>query len=319
MLTHRGFSAWIAVDGKPLSEYLVAEDTKASRVSCWIPSEEGQKFSVFWKDHGGKVDSCAFITLDGLMVPGRFLFGDGETSRGGVRSSARTERPFVFQKIEQDEPSSQSVNKDVGMITLRIKRIQRIAGRPANPLQQLPSSVALGKRKAGELCVGFGEDQQTVDQYAYTWSVKPYEKDGPVTGQRPKTYVSFVFRYRTREWLQMQGIMPECDVPSSPPATRAGMRRVSSAPAVQVPASKVALITPRASPSPPKKKFKADVQAKPYLGAAPRRPRRPSADMRRTVSYQVTSREPSDQQLFKFESLEEEDVAGDPDWTEGSA
>jgi hypothetical protein len=117
MLTHRGFSAWIVVDGKPVPEYLVAEDTKAARVSCWIPSEAGQvgtappcftlqltfsqKFSVHWKDHGGKVDSCSFISLDGLVVPGRFLFGSGDTFRQGVRSSTTTERPFVFQKIEQ--------------------------------------------------------------------------------------------------------------------------------------------------------------------------------------------------------------------------
>ncbi|KAF8212025.1 hypothetical protein K438DRAFT_1805820 [Mycena galopus ATCC 62051] len=302
MLTHRGFSAWIVVDGKPVPQYLVAEDAKASRVSCWIPGEAGQKFTVAWKDHGGKVDSCAFISLDGLIVPGRFLFGNGETSRSGVRSSATTERPFIFQNIEEDEPLNQSVNKDVGMITLRIKRIQRIAGRPANSLQELPSAT-LGKRKAGDLSVGFGEDTQTFDQFAYTWSVRPYEKDGPTDGKTPKTYVSFVFRYRTREWLQMQGIMPESEVPPSAPLTRAAMRRVSNS-----------LITPRASPTPPKKRLKTSVQEKPYLAAGPRRPRRPSADMRRTVSFQVTSRESSGEQLLRFDALEEED-AGDPDWT----
>jgi type VI protein secretion system component VasK len=42
MLTYRGFSAWIMVDGKPLPEYLVAVDNKTHRISCWIPSEEGQ-------------------------------------------------------------------------------------------------------------------------------------------------------------------------------------------------------------------------------------------------------------------------------------
>ncbi|KAJ7444904.1 hypothetical protein FB451DRAFT_1293799 [Mycena latifolia] len=313
MLTHRGFSAWIVVDGKPVPEYLVAEDTKAARVSCWIPSEEGQKFSVHWKDHGGKVDSCSFISLDGFVVPGRFLFGSGSTWRDGVRSSATSERPFVFQKIEQDEPSTNAVNKDVGMITLRIKRIQRVASRPANPVQQLPS-ITLGKRKAGDLCVSFGDDKQAFDQFAYTWSVKPYEKDTPAGARTPSTYVSFTFRYRSREFLQMQGIMPECDVPSSPPVTRASMRRVSSAPAMPVPKAPAALITPRASPSPPKKKHKS--QEKPYLPASPRRPRRPSADMRRTVSYQITSREISGEQLLKFESLkEEDDSVDDPDWT----
>ncbi|KAJ6597087.1 hypothetical protein DFH09DRAFT_111444 [Mycena vulgaris] len=314
MLTHRGFSAWIVVDGEPVPEYLVAEDTKASRVSCWIPSEEGQKFSVHWKDHGGKVDSCSFISLDGLVVPGRFLFGNGETSRQGVRSSTTTERPFVFQKIDQDEPSAHAVNKDTGMITLHIKRIQRVASRPANAIQHIPS-VVLGKRKAGDLCVSFGEDTQAFDQFAYTWSVKPYEKDAPTGSRTPSTYVSFVFRYRSREFLQMQGIMPECDVPTSQPATRSSMRRVSSAPAMPVPGGKAALITPRASPSPPRKKHKS--QEKPYLPAPSRRPRRPSADMRRTVSYQMTNREISGEQRLRFASLkeEEDDAADDPDWT----
>ncbi|KAF7363610.1 hypothetical protein MSAN_01018100 [Mycena sanguinolenta] len=320
MLTLRGFSAWIVVDGEPVPQYLVAEDTKASKVSCWIPGEAGQKFSVCWKDHGGKVDSCGFISLDGLTVPGRFLFGTGEASRSGVRSSATTERPFIFQNIEEgeDEPLNQSVNKDAGMITLRIKRIQRVAGRPANPLQELPNSTT-GKRKAGDLSVGFGEDTQTFDQFAYTWSVRPYEKDGPVGGKTPHTFVTFTFRYRTREWLQMQGIMPESDAPLTPPVTRASMRRVSSAPAVQVSMpQETTLITPRASPtpgpSPPKKRLKTSVDAKPYLAGGPRRPRRPSADMRRTVSFQVPSRQFSGEQILVFDALEEEDDNGDPDW-----
>jgi hypothetical protein len=58
---------------------------------------------VHWKDHGGKVDTCSFITLDGFVVPGRFLFGEGETWRQGVRSSMNTERPFMFQRVEAGE------------------------------------------------------------------------------------------------------------------------------------------------------------------------------------------------------------------------
>ncbi|KAJ7097743.1 hypothetical protein B0H15DRAFT_822419 [Mycena belliarum] len=317
MLTHRGFSAWIVVDGKPVPEYLVAEDPKAAKVSCWIPSEEGQKFSVHWKDHGGKVDSCAFISLDGLVVPGRFLFGSGEASREGVRSSATTERPFIFQTLDQDEPSGHAVNKDVGMITLRIKRITRVASRPANPFQQLPS-VTLGKRKAGDVCVSFGENKAAFDQFAFTWSVKPYEKDASSGSKYPSTYVSFTFRYRSREFLQMQGIMPESEMPLPPPTRRVPTRRVSSAPAMPTPKAQAVLITPRASPSPPKKKPK--LQEKPYLPTATRRPRRPSADMRRAVSYQATSHEALGglEGLLKFEPLEEEvDAINDPDWAEG--
>jgi len=42
MPTHRGFSAWIEVEGRALPEYLVAIDDSATRVSCWISSEEGK-------------------------------------------------------------------------------------------------------------------------------------------------------------------------------------------------------------------------------------------------------------------------------------
>lgn len=203
MLTHRGFSAWIVVNGEPIPEYLAAVDPVANRVSCWIPSEEGQvrcfssiyvhlilhgglkswpsltllwqNFAVYWQDHGGKVDTCSFINLDGFVVPGRFLFGNGVSWREGVRTSTNSERPFVFGKVEETSTSMypllnaymglmrgnvapEAMNqvispKDIGTITLKIKQIDRVDSRPANPLLNVPSAV-LGKRKAGDMCVG---------------------------------------------------------------------------------------------------------------------------------------------------------------------
>lgn len=47
------------------------------------------------------MDTCAFITLDGFVVPGRFLFGEGVASREGVRTSKTTERPFMFQNVDE--------------------------------------------------------------------------------------------------------------------------------------------------------------------------------------------------------------------------
>lgn len=57
---------------------------------------------MHWQDHGSKEDSCAYITLDGFTVPGRFLFGEGVAWRRGIRTSKSSERPFVFQKVEED-------------------------------------------------------------------------------------------------------------------------------------------------------------------------------------------------------------------------
>jgi len=111
------FSAWIMCDGRPLPEYCIqsleSTSVNACKMSCWIPSESGkvgykqkdwmgdligmlQNFSVFWRDQGSCVRSCAFISLDGFVVPGRFLSGYGTSSRDGVRTSYNTERPFAF-------------------------------------------------------------------------------------------------------------------------------------------------------------------------------------------------------------------------------
>jgi hypothetical protein len=101
------------------------------------------------------------------------------------------------------------------MIILKIKRIRRVAVRPANSLQSLPTSV-LGKRKVGDLSIGyvgcircvplnltlsccssrsFGQEVKAYEQYDTTWQVTAYDEETP--GAKPSTYVSFVFRYRS--------------------------------------------------------------------------------------------------------------------------
>ena len=60
-----------------------------------------QTFRVHWRDEGSKVDTAAYITLDGYKVPGRYLWGKGETSRGGIRTGPNTERPFTFDNFDE--------------------------------------------------------------------------------------------------------------------------------------------------------------------------------------------------------------------------
>jgi hypothetical protein len=99
MLSHLGFSAWVSCEDKPLPVYEVT--ISGSRVSCWIPSKEGKAFVIHWSDRGSKVDTAAYITLDGLVVSGRYLFGHGHSFRSGVRTSVSSERPFIFSKVDE--------------------------------------------------------------------------------------------------------------------------------------------------------------------------------------------------------------------------
>lgn len=153
MPAHREFSACIVSNNQPLPEYLVAVDKTANKVSCWIPSEAGKQFSVHWRDQGSNIHTCAFISLDGFVVPGRFLYGSGNTSREGVRTSSTTERPFIFSEY-QDICLNGKCNKDTGTIVLKIKRVRLDGHKSANALQKLPDASPSQTIVSGH-CIGY--------------------------------------------------------------------------------------------------------------------------------------------------------------------
>jgi len=229
MLSHLGFSAWISCEDKALPEFEV--HAISNRVTCWIPSKEGKAFVVHWRDDGSKIDTAAYITLDGFVVSGRFLFGQGKASRGGVRTGVSSERPFVFSKVDEEKekgnPQLQIKSEGkTGMVMLRIKRIKRGEGKKPNDLQLVPEQVR-GKRKYGDDCVGYGSERPTEFQQPSTWTVEPYDK------ANPGSYVTFVFRYRSPEFLEAQGIMTgesESTSPATPGLTDATATPPSSNP-----------------------------------------------------------------------------------------
>ncbi|KAJ3863480.1 hypothetical protein EV359DRAFT_82334 [Lentinula novae-zelandiae] len=303
MLTHRGFSAWIEVDGQAIPEYLVAVNSKLNQVSCWIPSEESQAFFVHWSDAGGKVDTCSFITLDGVVVPGRFLLGSGTTSRSGVRTSKDTEAPFVFKKSQggvflrfvslhfflayetlhtKGTTLSTASKSEAGMVTLKIKRVDRVSPRPANTYQDL-TKIAPAQPNVGDLCAGFGAECKSHEQSPFTWAIKPHDAS-QIKSKKIPTYVSFVFRYRSKGKLHLfSPCIPDTPSPSIPNRLRRDpVRRIASAPASAAP--------PTPSPTPPLRLSSKD-NPKPYI-ASPYPLRRPTVDTRRTASWRSTTAAP---------------------------
>ncbi|KAI0032216.1 hypothetical protein K488DRAFT_16932, partial [Vararia minispora EC-137] len=93
-LAHLGMRAYLSSSGQrlPLYEPRVSGKT----VSAWVPARPGQVFAVCWQDLGTGFDTAAYIHIDGTIVPGRFLFGQGVAWRTGVRTGPQTERPFTF-------------------------------------------------------------------------------------------------------------------------------------------------------------------------------------------------------------------------------
>lgn len=89
-----------------------------------------------------------------------------------------------------DDPTS-TTPKDIGTITLKIKRVIRTVTRPANT----PLSIPTYRRTidaASQHRVGFGPERSTTEQYPQTWGCKPYD------AKHPESYVKFIFRYRSR-------------------------------------------------------------------------------------------------------------------------
>ena len=59
--------------------------------------------------------------------------------------------------LEQESPPGNTATvstKDLGMIVLRIKRVERSGSRPANTTQTIPDPN-VGNRRPGDLCVGY--------------------------------------------------------------------------------------------------------------------------------------------------------------------
>ncbi|KAI0928404.1 hypothetical protein AcW1_005658 [Taiwanofungus camphoratus] len=244
MITHRGFSAWITSAGGEVFEYEAVVDSKANKVSCWIPCQEGKNFVVHWRDNGSGVDTATYLKLDGFTVAGRFLYGVGEAERSAVRVGDSSERPFVFSKVQAgttgtpDRVSSRT--KDAGTIVVKIRRIKRKEARAPNAPQKPPSPVS-GRHMAGQLSIGFGQERPTYTQTPSTWAIEPHKANerGP--------YVTFVFRYRSRDFLVSQGIMSRND-----PEYRATPPHVQQTTPPQTPALSTASapVTPSPSPSP---------------------------------------------------------------------
>ncbi|KAF9647572.1 hypothetical protein BDM02DRAFT_3187905 [Thelephora ganbajun] len=209
MLNYGKFYAWVECDGKLLPEYDVS--VSGNKVTCWVPSQPGRNFTINWCDAGSGIDSQSFIELDGIVLPGKYIYGHGQARRTGVRTGDQTEKPFVFNRIDRNIDDIPLVGKEssIGSIVLKIKLVRRIAGRVANSPLLVPQQVR-GKRRTGDDCIGYGAERQVASQHKATWKTLPWDLSNP------HSFVTFVFRYRSVEWLTSEGIIPTPDAPVIP-------------------------------------------------------------------------------------------------------
>jgi hypothetical protein len=221
--------AWIECDAKLLPEYDVS--VSGNKVTCWVPSQPGRDFTINWCDSGSGIDSQSFIELDGIVLPGKYIYGHGQAKRSGVRTGDQTEKPFAFKQIDRspyffilgsvrrhwrlpsrladiDDIPLVGKESSIGSIILKIRLVRRIAGRVANSPLLVPRQVR-GRRRVGDDCIGsvvestppfgtqfdrshsYGAERQVAPQHKATWRILPWD----ITN--PHSHVTFVFRYRS--------------------------------------------------------------------------------------------------------------------------
>ncbi|KAG8988537.1 hypothetical protein FRB90_002685 [Tulasnella sp. 427] len=178
----------------------------------WIASQEGKNFSVAFRNDDGEDSehaSSGHIFVDGqdvasaILRPGRLY----PATRHGPRKSENEVRPFTFSKLELTDDDtvadpSDPRAADIGTIQVKIKFVR------------LGTKVALKKTNAK----GIGPVHERAKKsgiHTTTYNTKQkLAKSRGVTNSplypndEWEHHVVFTFRYRSKELLMAEGIMP---------------------------------------------------------------------------------------------------------------
>ncbi|KIO34332.1 hypothetical protein M407DRAFT_240654 [Tulasnella calospora MUT 4182] len=221
-LSHRGFSALVLVDGVPAPVYRPEYDSHTDNIlqpiedkrimTGWIASEEGKTFSVAFRNDDGEDSehaSSGHIFVDGqdaasaILRPGRIY----PATRHGARLSDDEVRPWTFSKLELTDDDSVADPgdpraKDIGTIQVKIKYIK------------LGSAVPMKKTKLDDVGL-VHEKAKKAGIHTTTYKTRQKLAKSRAVSNKPlypndewEHHVVFTFRYRSREILMAEGIIP---------------------------------------------------------------------------------------------------------------
>ncbi|OJT14873.1 hypothetical protein TRAPUB_8564 [Trametes pubescens] len=215
-MLHRGYEAWIAdAHNQRFVEYATriedgGDAAPGRTVNCFIPSENGKRFIISWKDHGGGHHFSVRPYIDGVRIPGKICKPGDQRSRQTVRTtSADTYNALQFAdlKTTDDDGAAMAVDS-LGTIELRVYHVHpETRSKPFRPSTFAGvGSVHERSKKAGAHCVTLGGtvDDPNLGARARARGHRSCRLLNPEDGP----FVTFVFRYRPAVLLQAEGIMP---------------------------------------------------------------------------------------------------------------
>ncbi|CAL1710822.1 unnamed protein product [Somion occarium] len=220
-----GFIARLLLDDQPTDEYEVKMEN-GTDISCFIASEEGKVFSIEIANESAHELVAFEMFVDGTKIDAFVLETGSWKVRDKVKTSPNIWRALRFSKlttteVEPVQPSSASDVTSVGTIKFHVWRIARMKemGQTSSWERSLPNTpIPETKKSAVSHRISLGPP--TPKPRGVRMLVRRLDPErGPVA--------RIVFRYRPKDLLQAQGIVPALPGRPSDIAPQ-GMKRAAS-------------------------------------------------------------------------------------------
>ncbi|KAI0079497.1 hypothetical protein K474DRAFT_1734946 [Panus rudis PR-1116 ss-1] len=225
--------AQILVNDVPLEEHAV-EVVNANTVRCYIASEVGQAFQVKFLNNLDQIVKNS-VHLDGSKVASHIISSHEQGVLANIQVSqySMSSMQFAALNVTDDDTllrDSHMAWEKLGLVAIKIYRVKKLG-----PLRRFSAKhyktelsgsrpVHERSKKAGCHCIGLGPKIRTKGSYTAYDRVEYTDKpDGP-------PFVEIEFRYRPKDLLQAQGIIPlELPEPVVPTPAAKGKKRKTEA------------------------------------------------------------------------------------------
>ncbi|KAJ7733604.1 hypothetical protein B0H14DRAFT_2996343 [Mycena olivaceomarginata] len=204
MLQFREFFAWVSIDGVEAPEYEVEISEDQKSVTCWIASELGKEFAVYWRNTSYNCDTSGLVYMDGNLCGGKIIYARDlpfTVFKDGVRLDAISVKPFMFSSLEitdDDAILSGPSHQQLGLVELKIQPVKVIESKTTSYSPPSLSHIVVHERskKAVTQQITLGEPAVTMPRAFINT-----ETTGP-------ELVKFSFKYRPLDILRANGIAP---------------------------------------------------------------------------------------------------------------
>ncbi|KDR76119.1 hypothetical protein GALMADRAFT_139862 [Galerina marginata CBS 339.88] len=202
---------WIVVEGKEVEHFGMEIKELTKEISCWIPSEAGQEFSIGFQKTTAEFASAVDFYLDGhccrrLTVPLANLNRPHFVSYTLISQTESRDFRFGLLEITDDDTylgSPDSV-RSIGEIKVTLHKATNLSQGDAHNFVSPPETKKVHERSKKALShqISYGEIKRLNDTPIFSSSV------------RHEALGTFIFRYRPLAMLQANGIAPRSPSPS---------------------------------------------------------------------------------------------------------